>query len=94
MREVAKKFVLVMVDSPRDRSILSALARKQNQKLTEKYGVRGFPTVVIVNPDGEMVKSHSGYRNGGPQGYIKYLRELTRGVKWPRKGGTAKPMDL
>jgi thioredoxin-related protein len=94
VREVTKKFVLVMVDSPRDKSMLSALARKQNQKLTEKYEVRGFPTVVIVNPDGETVKSHSGYRKGGPQGYIKYLRELTRGVKWPRKGGTAKPMDL
>ena len=94
VREVTKKFVLVMVDSPRDKSMLSALARKQNQKLTEKYEVRGFPTVVIVNPDGEKVKSHSGYRKGGPQGYIKYLRELTRGVKWPRKGGTAKPMDL
>ncbi len=90
VREATKKFVLVMVDSPNDRSILSKLARGQNAGLKEKYKVRGFPSVVIVNPDGEVVKRHSGYRKGGPQGYLKYLRELTRGVKWPRPGGTAK----
>ena len=85
VREAAKKFVLVAVDSPRDKSILSALARKQNRELAEKYEVRGYPTVVIVDPDGKEVKRHSGYRAGGPNGYLKYLRELTRGVKWPKK---------
>ena len=85
VREASKKFVLVSVDSPRDKSILSALARKQNRELAEKYEVRGYPTVVIVDPDGKEVKRHSGYRAGGPNGYMKYIRELTRGVKWPKK---------
>ena len=85
VREASKKFVLVSVDSPRDKSILSALARKQNKALAETYDVRGYPTVVIVDPDGKEVKRHSGYRVGGPNGYLKYLRELTRGVKWPKK---------
>ena len=85
VREASKKFVLVAIDSPSDKSILSALARKQNRELAVKYGVRGYPTVVIVDPDGKEVKRHSGYRSGGPNGYMKYLRELTRGVKWPNK---------
>ncbi|MBO7686900.1 MAG: thioredoxin family protein [Kiritimatiellae bacterium] len=85
VREASKKFVLVSVDSPRDKSILSALARKQNKALAETYEVRGYPTVVIVDPDGKEVKRHSGYRAGGPNGYLKYLRELTRRVKWPKK---------
>ena len=85
VREASKKFVLVSVDSPRDKSILSALARKQNRELAAQYEVRGYPTVVIVDPDGKEVKRHSGYRSGGPNGYMKYLRELTRGVKWPKK---------
>lgn len=85
VREASKKFVLVSVDSPSDKSILSALARKQNRELAETYKVRGYPTVVIVDPDGKEVKRHSGYRAGGPNGYMKYLRELTRGVKWPKK---------
>jgi len=85
VREASKKFVLVMIDSPQDKSILSSLARRQNQGLKETYSVRGFPTVVIVDPEGKEVKRHSGYRQGGPNGYLKYLRELTRGVKWPKK---------
>ena len=85
VREASKKFVLMMVDSPNDKSILSALARKQNSGLKETYSVRGFPTVVIVDPEGKEVKRHSGYRSGGPGGYLKYLRELTRGAKWPKK---------
>ena len=85
VREVSKKFVLVMIDSPRDKSILSSLAGRQNQGLKATYSVRGFPTVVIVDPEGKEVKRHSGYRSGGPNGYLKYLRELTRGVKWPKK---------
>ncbi len=85
VREASKKYVLVMIDSPSDKSILSKVARKQNQKLVEKYSVSGFPTVVIANPEGERVGGHSGYRAGGPKAYIKQLRELTRGVKWPKK---------
>ena len=85
VREASKKFVLVMIDSPNDKTILSNLAKRQNQELKETYSVRGFPTVVIVDPSGKEVKRHSGYRAGGPGGYIKYLRELTRGVKWPKK---------
>ncbi len=85
VRDASKKYVLVMIDSPRDKSILSKVARKQNQKLVEKYSVSGFPTVVIANPEGEKIGGHSGYRAGGPKAYIKHLRELTRGVKWPKK---------
>ena len=85
VREASKKFVLVMIDTPNDKTILSNLAKRQNQELKETYSVRGFPTVVIVDPSGKEVKRHSGYRAGGPGGYIKYLRELTRGVKWPKK---------
>lgn len=85
VREASKKYVLVMVDSPRDKSVLSKLARRQNDELKSKYDVKGFPTVVIVAPDGEEVKRSSGYQKGGPNGYVKFLKKLMRGVKWPKK---------
>lgn len=83
IKEVSKRYVLVMIDSPSDKSILSKLALTQNAGLKAKYGIRGFPSVVIVDSAGEVVKRHSGYREGGPKGYLKYLEELMKGVKWP-----------
>ena len=85
VKEASRKFVLVMVDSPRDKSVLSALARKQNGELAKKYSVTGFPTVVIVDSDGNEVARHSGYKAGGPKNYMRYLKDLTKGAKRPRK---------
>lgn len=85
VKEASEKYVLVMIDSPSNKAILSKLALEQNGGLRAKYEVRGFPSVVIVNPEGEVVKRHSGYRKGGPKEYLKYLKELMNGVKWPEK---------
>ena len=44
--EAARKdFVLVFIDSPRDKSVLSDVAQKNNADLLKRYKVRGFPTV-------------------------------------------------
>ena len=60
--EGAKKdFVLVMVDSPSDKKLLSEKAAEQNPKLVEKYEVHGFPTVLIMDADG-VVLDKTGYR--------------------------------
>ena len=91
VKEASKRYVLVMIDSPRDKSILSKLALDQNDGLRTKYGVRGFPSVVIVDSAGEVVRRHAGYRKGGPKGYLKYLDELMNGVKWPEKKQEEKP---
>ena len=66
------RYVLLMVDSPRDRSLLSPKAREQNPKLVEKYGIRGFPTVLILDAKGKTV-NELGYRRGGPENYLKAL---------------------
>lgn len=81
--EAKKKFVLLMIDSPRDKSILSPLAAKQNGELTSKYNVRGFPTTVIVRPSGEEVRRFGGYQRSGVDGFLKSLDEVAdaAGVK-------------
>ena len=70
-------YVLLMVDSPQDQELLSEKAKKQNPKLVEKYEVRGFPTVLVLDAKGEVV-FQGGYEKGGPKKYLKMLR---RGVK-------------
>ena len=78
-----KKFVLLMIDNPRDKSILSPLAAKQNSELTRKYNVRGFPSTVIVRPSGEEVERFGGYQRSGVDGFLKALDEVAdaAGVK-------------
>ena len=49
----AAKYVLLMVDSPRDNSLLSDKAKEQNPKLVEKFGIKGFPTVLVLDAKGE-----------------------------------------
>ena len=76
--EGAKKdFVLVMVDSPSDKKLLSEKAAEQNPKLVEKYEVHGFPTVLIMDADG-VVLDKTGYRRGGPEEYLKNLAEIKK----------------
>lgn len=71
------EYVLLMVDSPQDRDLLSERAKTQNPKLVKKYKVRGFPTVLVLDAKGEVV-FRSGYEKGGPK---KYLMTLERGVR-------------
>ena len=71
------KYVLLMVDSPSDKTLLSEKAREQNPKLVKKYGVRGFPTVLVLDAKGEVVLE-TGYRKGGPAKYLAMLDEEIR----------------
>ena len=66
-----------MVDTPQDQELLSEKAKKQNPKLVEKYKIRGFPTVLVLDAKGEVV-FQGGYEKGGPK---KYLEMLKRSVK-------------
>ncbi len=73
------KYVLLMVDSPNDTSLLTKRAQEQNPKLVDKFGVEGFPTVVVLNPKGEEV-ARMGYEKGGPKKYLEKLdTEITLG---------------
>ena len=57
----ADKFVLVEVDMPRQKQLPPALA-EQNQKLCAQYGIQGFPTLLVLTPEGKVMGGFSGYR--------------------------------
>ena len=74
VKEASKDFVLVFIDSPKDKSLLSDAARSANDGLVKKYKIRGFPTVKILKADGSEVID-GGPRNGmTPQEYVAQLR--------------------
>lgn len=73
----ADKYVLLMIDSPSDKKLLSEKAAKQNPGLVDKYGIRGFPTVLILDAKGEKV-AKLGYQKGGPEKYLKLLESSVK----------------
>ena len=58
----AKNLVLVEIDYPK-RKQQSAELKKQNEKLGSQYGIdeKGFPTIVLLNPAGKVLREFSGY---------------------------------
>lgn len=67
-----KNLVLVEVDFPQGKS-LSPEVKKQNDALQNQYKVQGFPTLVVLDPQGKVIKQQSGYIPGGPAGFIAWL---------------------
>lgn len=76
-QEVTKYFILVVLDFPRDQSMLSWQAIRQNEKLYREYGVPGLPTVILTDADGREY-ARTGYRMGGPEKYLQHLQELRK----------------
>jgi len=56
--------VLVTVDFPQTKT-LPAEVVAQNDKLQKKYGIEGYPTIIVLNPEGKKV-GQLGYQEGGP----------------------------
>ena len=72
--KASKDYVLVMIDNPQDRSVLSPLAASQNDALTGKYGIQGFPSTLVLDAKGEVLKRLSGYKPS-PEELLKALAE-------------------
>lgn len=74
------KYVLVFIDSPNNPQKLSALAKKQNPGLVKAYGIEGYPSVLLMDAEGNKL-TQTGYHRGGPVKYLEHLDELLASVK-------------
>jgi protein disulfide-isomerase len=70
----AKNVVLLELDFPRKTQLPDDL-KKQNNDLLKKYKIKGFPTVLFLDTDGN-VKGKSGYMQGGPAAWTAKADEL------------------
>ena len=66
--------ILVKLDFPNNLP-QSAAERARNEELAGKYGVRGFPTLLVVDPSGKVLEK-MGYQRGGPMPYVETLAKL------------------
>jgi thioredoxin-related protein len=73
----AKNLVLVELDFPRSKPLTDEV-KAQNQKLKEKFGIRGFPTVVMLDGEGKELARWVGYGGGGPSALIGKIDALKK----------------
>jgi protein disulfide-isomerase len=64
--------VSVLVDFPNEKPQTKQL-KAQNAELARKYGIEGYPTVIILSPEGEQV-GKTGYLAGGAKNYVDNLK--------------------
>ena len=67
--------VLVELDYP-ERKRLPLETVKQNLALAEEYDVGSYPTLVVLNSRGKVVKTFEGYQPGGAAALVRQLRTL------------------
>jgi thioredoxin-related protein len=67
-----KNLVLVEIDFPQGKSQKPEVKR-QNEALQQQYQVQGFPTLVLLDPQGKIIKQQSGYIPGGPKGFMDWV---------------------
>ncbi|MFP4379896.1 MAG: thioredoxin family protein [Candidatus Sumerlaeia bacterium] len=70
----SENLVLFVADFPRHKE-QDEETMKQNRKLAQQYGIQGFPTVLVVDSDGETI-GRTGYRRGGAEDYVKHLKTM------------------
>jgi protein-disulfide isomerase len=64
------------VDFPKGFTLQPDL-KAQNDQLAQKYGVKGYPTVIVCNPSGTVV-GNLGYMEGGSPAFIAELSKIVK----------------
>lgn len=75
-RYLEKNFTPVLIDNPRHYE-LSVDQKIYNELQLFDYEVKGYPTIVIVNSDGETVDT-IGYDREGANAFIKTLKDIVQ----------------
>ena len=79
-KDFAKEnLVCVLVDFPRAKEQTDEL-KQQNLELARKYDIKGYPTIIILSPNGEPV-GITGYLQGGPWEYARHLKKIIEDYK-------------
>lgn len=71
--------MMVLLDFPRDKSKVPEKYVKRNEELQQQYGIRGFPTFIVLDDDAKTVMGQlSAGRDKNPQSFIAELKKLFR----------------
>ncbi|MGC9362634.1 MAG: thioredoxin family protein [Candidatus Syntrophosphaera sp.] len=66
--------ILLKLDFPQ-KTQLPPEQQMANQNLANRYGIRGFPTILLLDGEGNEI-SRTGYQPGGAENYVHHLKGL------------------
>ena len=67
------RVVLLMIDLPQQG--ISTEERQTRSKVCIKYGVRSFPSTVLIAPDGAKIAAQAGYHGQTPEAWLAALEK-------------------
>jgi len=70
---VKDNLICVLLDFNSSGRATNAEFAKQHEMLLEKFQVQGFPTVLILNPQGKGI-ARDGYQRGGAVKYVEFIK--------------------
>jgi thioredoxin-related protein len=68
-----QKLVLMELDFPNDKSKLTKEIEASNEKMSKKFKITGYPTIIVLDRTGKEVGRSVGYGGETPAAYIKKL---------------------
>jgi thioredoxin-related protein len=71
-----KNLVLVELDFPRSKP-QSAEVKNQNAELQAKYGIEGYPTLVLLDSKGKEL-ARANYLEGGPKAFAAWVEKALK----------------
>ncbi len=75
LKPARDKFILVALDYPNSEEAKAKVPNpERNAELSEEYNIRGFPTCLLIDVNGEVF-GRMGYQPGGPEQYIKDMTQ-------------------
>ena len=73
--EMPKSFVLLKLDSPRDKSKQTPEEIEQYKTLSAKYGIKGVPTIFLADAKGRPYYETVGYSGDPAEKYVANLKD-------------------
>ncbi len=81
----AKKLILVTIDFPQNKSIVPSEYVARNNSLQQEFGIKGYPTYVVLDSTGEKELGRLGASpDASPQKFISEINNiLSKGTSKP-----------
>lgn len=75
-----ENLIMLKLDFPTTFQKLPREVQARRNELQQKYGVRGYPTILLTDSQGDVI-GQTGYQAGGPVKYVEHLKEIINKTK-------------